>query len=345
MRIAGIGQVLAAMVLCGIGAEVLSGYAAGTGDPGAVAFQLVFFAALYGAPAVLVRDAVHRAGWGWPSLLVLFAALGLVQAGLIDQSLFAADYSGYDGWAELREPTLIPALGISMFMLHAFVMGHVLFSFAAPIALAEAWIPERAGRPWLGRIGSVAAALAYVLVAAMILSDAGSRTGSVAQLIGAGVVVAGLVALAVVLGRRRVRAGATADGAGEGGEPTGPTAPLWGVLFAALMASAIMEVSPPTWVGLLVAVAAVTLLGLSLLRVSRRPGWSVRHVAAVGLGLLLGRGLLAFTTTPLVGEVDPVAKIGHNIVMLAVVVVAGVVALRREGSRRRERTPSVPDAR
>lgn len=77
MRIARILQVLAAMVLCGIGAEVLSGYAAGTGDPGAVAVQLVFFAALYGAPAVLVRDAVRRASGGWPSLLVLVGALGL----------------------------------------------------------------------------------------------------------------------------------------------------------------------------------------------------------------------------------------------------------------------------
>lgn len=334
MRIARILQVLAAMVLCGIGAEVLSGYAAGTGDPGAVAVQLVFFAALYGAPAVLVRDAVRRAGGGWPSLLVLFGALGLAQAGLIDQSLFAADYGGYDGWAQMREPTLLPALGISVFMLHAFVMGHVLFSFAAPLAIAEGWLPARATRPWLGPIGSVVATLAYVLVAAMILSDPGSRTATAAQLLGTGAVVVGLVMLAVVLGRRRVRAGAaadarSADGTGRGGEPTGSPAPLWGVLVAALMGSLIMEVSPPTWVGLLFAAGAVTLLGLWLLRVSRRPGWSVRHVAAAGLGLLLGRGLLAFTTTPLAGESDPAAKIAHNVVLLAVVLIAGAMALRR----------------
>lgn len=159
------------------------GYAAETGDPGAVAVQLVFFAALYGAPAVLVRDLVRRVGWGWPSLLVLCAALGLVQAGLIDQPLFAVDYGGYDGWEELREPTLIPALDLSVFMLHAFVMGHVLFSFAAPLALAEAWRPSRARRPWLGRVGTAVAVLAYLLVAAMIVSDLGSHGATSAQLI------------------------------------------------------------------------------------------------------------------------------------------------------------------
>jgi hypothetical protein len=341
MRIAGAVQVLAAMVLCGIGAEVLSGYAAGTGDPGAVAVQLVFFAALYGAPAVLVRDLVRRAGWGWPSLLVLCAALGLVQAGLIDQSLFAVDYGGYDGWEQLREPTLIPALGISAFMLHAFVIGHVLFSFAAPLALAEAWIPSRAHRPWLGRLGTAVAVLAYLVVAAMILSDPGSRSATPAQLVVTAVAVAGLVLLAVVLGRRRGRVfvvaadGAQHEGTSRGEQPAPRPPRRWPVLLGALLASLVMEASPPTWIGLALSAAAVAALGLALLRVSRRPGWTVRHVAAGGLGLLLGRGLLAFTTTPLAGEVDQAAKLGHNVVMLGVVLVAGAVAMRPRAVRRR----------
>ena len=55
-----------------------------------------------------------------------------------------------------------------------------------------------------------------------------------------------------------------------------------------------MEASPPTWIGLLLAAAAVTALGASLRRLSHRPDWSPRHVAAAGLGLMLGRGLLAY---------------------------------------------------
>lgn len=88
-----------------------------------------------------------------------------------------------------------------------------------------------------------------------------------------------------------------------------------------------MEASPPTWIGLLLAAAAVTALGASLRRLSHRPDWSPRHVAAAGLGLMLGRGLLAFTTTPLAGHVDQAAKVGHNAVLLAVVLLAGAVAL------------------
>jgi hypothetical protein len=107
------------------------------------------------------------------------------------------------------------------------------------------------------------------------------------------------------------------------------------VLLGALLASLVMEASPPTWIGLALSAAAVAALGLALLRVSRRPGWTVRHVAAGGLGLLLGRGLLAFTTTPLTGEVDQAAKLGHNVVMLGVVLVAGAVAMRPRAVRRR----------
>src|SRR5690606_8272801 len=53
--------------------------------------------------------------------------------------------------------------------------------------------------------------------------------------------------------------------------------------------------------------------------------------------LLLCRGLLAFTTAPLAGEVDPAAKLVHNLVMLAVVLLAGNVAMSPRQVRRRRR--------
>lgn len=222
-------------------------------------------------------------------------------------------------------------------MLHAFVMGHVLFSFAAPLALAEAWIPSRAHRPWLGRIGTVLALLACLLVGVMILSDPGSRTATAAQLIGTAAVVVGLLVLAVMLGRRRMRKGAAADGVAADGAshietPAGRPPRPWHVLLGALLMSLVIEVSPPIWIGLAAAVGAVIALGLALMCASRRPGWTVHNVAAAGLGLLLGRGLLAFTTTPLAGEVDQAAKLGHNVVMIGIVLVAGVVALRKSES-------------
>lgn len=174
-------QVVGLLGLSAIGAELLAAYGEGTGHPGAIAFSLVFFGALYGAPALLARDLVRRRGWGWPSLLLVFAALGVVQACLIDQSMFSADYGGYEGWEEIRAATLVPALGVSAYNAFNFVVGHMIYSFGAPVALAEAWVPTRAQVPWLGRFGTAMAVAAYLGTAALILADPGSRSGSVPQ--------------------------------------------------------------------------------------------------------------------------------------------------------------------
>ncbi|GAA1486645.1 hypothetical protein [Brachybacterium fresconis] len=315
-------QILGLLALSGIGAELLAAYSDSTGDPGAIAFALVFFGALYGAPALLARDLARRLGWGWPSLLVMFAALGVVQACLIDQSLFAADYGGYTGWAENREPTLIPALGFSGYNAYSFLIGHVIFSFAAPVALAEAWSPRRARTPWLGRIGTILAGLAYLGAAALIVSDPESQSGSVPQLLGACGVVGALVIVAAVVGRR-ARAAASEPSAARG------EIPLWAIVLTAVVAAVVPDLVPPTWPGVAGAVAVSAGFGIALLLAARRRRWSIRHAAAVAVGFLLARGLLAFTYFPLSGEVSPAAKYTHNAVMLLVVLFAGAVALRR----------------
>src|SRR5699024_8363850 len=137
---------------------------------------------------------------------------------------------------------------------------------------------------------------------------------------GAGVVCA-LGAAAVLVGRRapvmaRRRA---ADGGGV---------PLWAVVVVAVIAAMIPDLLPVTWAGTALACAVTAGLGAALALASRRRGLGMRHVAAVGLGLLLARGLLAFTYFPLIGEVTAVAKYSHNTVMLAAVLLAGGLALR-----------------
>lgn len=320
-------QILALLALCAIGAELLIAYDGNTGDPGAIAFALVFFGALYGAPALLARELSRRAGWGWPSMLLLFGALGVAQACLIDQSLFSADYGGYEGWEENREPTLIPALGFSGYNAYSFLIGHLMFSFAAPVALAESWAPRRARSAWLGPFGIVLTAVAYLGAAAVIVTDPESRSGSPGQLLGAVGVVCALVAAAVLVGRR------THAGARRGTVPGGGV-PLWPVVVVAVVAAMVPNLLPVTWAGAVVACAVTAGFGVALALVSRRRGLGVRHVAAVGLGLLLARGLLAFTYFPLAGEVSAAAKYSHNAVMLAAVLLAGALALStRSGVR------------
>jgi hypothetical protein len=76
-------------------AEHLIGYDDTIGDPAALVFGLVVFAPLYGAPALAIRELARRTGGGWPAILLLAAAIGVVQAGLIDQSLFSPDWHGH----------------------------------------------------------------------------------------------------------------------------------------------------------------------------------------------------------------------------------------------------------
>lgn len=79
-------------------------------------------------------------------LLLLSAAFGLIQAGLIDQSLFDhASFADSPFWEGLH--TIIPGIDVDADQLLTFVGGHVMWSFAGPIAVTEACAPRTADRP------------------------------------------------------------------------------------------------------------------------------------------------------------------------------------------------------
>lgn len=328
-------QITALLCLSAIGAELLAAYSDSTGDPGGIAFGVVFFAALYGAPALLARELVRRRGWGWPSLLLLYAALGTAQACLIDQSLFSADYQGYEGWEEIRQATLIPPLGISAYNAFTFIVGHIIYSFAAPVALAEAWAPQRAREPWLGPIGTVAAVLAYAVAAVLIVSDPESHSGSPTQLTVSAAVVATFVIAAALIGRRTIPSAGRRTTA-DAGRPPRPARrlPLWPVFAAALLVAFALELSPVSWGGVLLSLAAAGALAVALLAAAKTRDWSIRHSAAAAVAFLLARSLTAFTYFPLLGDVAPLPKYAHNTVMLLVVVAAGWVAFRQRAVQR-----------
>lgn len=313
-------QIVGLLVLCGVGAELLAAYAENTGDLGGVAFSLGFFAALYGAPALLAREVVRRAGWGWPALLVIFLALGITQACLIDQAMFSVDYQGYEGWEATREATLVPALGISVFNAYNFLGGHLIFSFGAPVALAEAWRPAHRQGSWLGPIGIGVAVVAYLGAAYLILSDPESHSASPTQLAVSGLAVVLLLVLAWQLGRRHRRTRRPAD--------TGSAPRVWVLLLGSLLLAGTAGFATEDWIGVAVGVGTTAAMAVGVWLLSRRSGWDHRHVAAVALSFLLVRGGLAFTYFPLAGAVEPAAKYTHNVVMILVVLLAGWCALR-----------------
>ena len=114
-------------------------------------------------------------------------------------------------------------------------------TIAAPIAVVEAFVLDRADRPWLGRMGLTVIGLLYLLGAGFVFAYDTRPRGFLiapAQLVGTAVVVAALVVAALALPRR------TAGGALSKRAPR-----PWLAGVAALVLSAIPNQAPATWVG------------------------------------------------------------------------------------------------
>ncbi len=162
---------------------------------------LPVLALMYGSGALLVRETVRRIGGGWASFFLLALAYGLIEEGLVDQSLFNPTYLHL----RLLDYGFIPALGVSL-PWTVYVLGlHVLWSLATPIGLAEALFPTRRRQPWLSRGWLIAIGLMFVagmaMGAAFSLRQA-QHFASPAQIAVSLALIVALIAAALALGRR-----------------------------------------------------------------------------------------------------------------------------------------------
>ena len=192
-------------LLAPVCAEYLWGYDDSTGHAGTLIGNLIIFSPLYGAPALLIREAARRLGLGWPGILLLAAAFGLVEAGIVDQSMWSTDYRDIPYWEDMSVPTYIGSIGLSVYLAVSFVGGHVILGIGSPIALVETLTSGRRRAPWLGPVSLVVVALLYLGACALVLNDAvqtGEASATPAQLAGSAVGALALVAAAYVVGRR-----------------------------------------------------------------------------------------------------------------------------------------------
>ncbi|MGH8879431.1 MAG: hypothetical protein ACRD0P_19140, partial [Stackebrandtia sp.] len=296
------GRLLAALcllVLAPVCAEYISAYDDSTGHPMALLAALAIFVPLYGAPALLIREAARRFGIRWPGILALATGFGILQAGVIDQSMFNDSYRDIGYWHDMIAPTWIEPLGLSVNASLAFVAGHVIWSFCVPIALTEAVGPKPA-RPWLRLPGLLATVALYLAAAALILTTTlqdEADHASPAQFAGS-LALAGLLAVfAFTLGRRhRPRR-----------ERWAPAPVLVGIVSLVVSLAFNFQASSVTatvvLIGLLVGTAVV------VTRLSGSSSWNSRHVAALATGALLGRVVMGFFAQPL-GEVSAAAQLG-----------------------------------
>lgn len=316
--------VLLVLVLAPVTAEYLIGYDDTLTNVPALVFGVVFFGPLYGAPAVLIRELTRRAGRGWPTILLLACGFGLIEAGLIDQSLFDPAYRDIAFWPSLREPTFLAPLGTSAFMLVSFVGGHVLGSVAAPIALAEGCWPQQRDRPWLRWPGCAVLLGLWALAGLFVLQDQLASTSfRITPGRAAWTVAAVGVLAALALGRPRPGRSVRAEsGAGR------LAPPAWVVVLVTAGLLTPRSLVPGSWPGTVLAMAGIGLWLVLMARWSRRTGWSGGHVAAAVAGDVLSIGGPAFFITPL-GHQNPVAKLVANTVLLGGVLLVARTAARR----------------
>jgi hypothetical protein len=192
-------------VLAPVCAEYLWGYDDSTGHPGTLIGNLVVFSPLYGAPALLIRELARRRGLGWPGILLLAAAFGVVEAAIVDQSMWSADYRDIPYWQEMSMPTYLAPIGLSLYLALSFVGGHVILSIGSPIALVETLARTRRHERWLGPVVVWVIIALYAAACALVLKDAydtGEASATAGELLGSSLTVVGLVVAAFVVGHR-----------------------------------------------------------------------------------------------------------------------------------------------
>jgi hypothetical protein len=267
-------------------------YLSGTTLPIYLLFLIVPFSLYYGSGALVIREVSRRAGRGWPTILTLGLAFGVLEEGVLTQSLFNPNYLAEN--LHLLDPGHIKALGIGTLWTVFVLGGHMLWSISTPIAIVEESARSRRITPWLGRLGLVVATVLFLLGCLMefVVTKAADPkdpfSASPTQLGVSVAIVVVLVAVAFLLphGDRR-------PGPGRAPSP-------WLVLVATMVAGAAWGLlagatALPSWqASVAIALVCLAVLGVLVARWSRFDGWGPWHRLAVAAGALATSGWHAF---------------------------------------------------
>lgn len=283
---------------------------------------LLLLAPLYGGGALLIRESGRRWGLGWPGMIVLCFAYGLIEEAFVTQSLFNPNYVGL----RLLDYGYIPSLGIDAWWTLYVLSIHAIWSTTVPIALVESFTPTARRTPWLGNVGLAVTAVLFVIACALLfffqLADFFMATSR--QFIVSGVIVALLVALAI--GARRL-------GKGKGGTQSVPSPWAVGavafVLGSAFMLLALTHEPLPAWLNV-AGLLALLLIGAFLFwRWSHQVSWSPQHRLGIAGGLLLTYAWYGFIQPPSVAGASPQIDLIGNAVFALGALVLLVIAVRR----------------
>ncbi|HEX6447618.1 MAG TPA: hypothetical protein VF053_21155 [Streptosporangiales bacterium] len=286
---------------------------------------LIVLAPWYGGGALLIRETCRRAGWGWPGIVALGLAFGVVEEGLVTESLFDPGYAG----KHLLAHGYVPGLGIGASWTVFVLTLHVVWSICTPIAMVELLSRRRPTTTWLGRIGLGVTAVLFVAGGVVTAAQNHAQFHFVApagRLAGAAVVALLLVVLAAVLGRGR-----GAPVSAEGRVP-----PAWLLGTASLVVTSVVtslwylaKDSVPSWLYVVLVLAGYA-AGVPLVRHwSGLRGWGPAHRLALAAGALLTYAWQGFVTAHMLVPASPaVTLVSHVVFALGALVLVAATALR-----------------
>ncbi|MCX5119157.1 hypothetical protein OG992_18390 [Micromonospora sp. NBC_00362] len=275
---------------------------------------LIFLGPMYGGAAILIRETARHLGAGWPTIVLLAAAFGVLQAGLVDQSLFNPDYLDDTQYADTRaaaEATLVPGLEFSLRQAFDYVGNHIMLTICAPIVLIESFLgPQRRLRPWLGRPGLAVVGVLYLLGSLLIFSDSSGRKGFLAsplQLAFAALLVLALVATALLPRWRRAHPRRVRR----------VPHPLWvGLLVVVVRLGSDLT---PGWTGMIIALSLSAVAGGLVAYWSSGNGWGQRHVLVAGTAGLVTAAAFAYLVPPY-SPASPAAALAGDVAVTVITV-------------------------
>lgn len=276
---------------------------------------ILFLAPMYGGGAILVREVARRTGRGWPTILLLAWAYGVLEAGLLDQGLFNPHFQGLD----TMTGALVPVVGVSANSFISFTVNHAVWSISVPIAIVETFVPDRRTSPWLGKPGLGVTAVVFALGSFAIFYGIWEEERFIAspgQRLGALALITAIVLTAFSIGRRSR-------------DPIDRPAPRypWRVGVVAFVAAWLYFLVPTNWLGAVLAVAVIAAAAVVFGRLSRRPGWGPEHRLALAAGALMAYASVSFLVTP-PWATGGLAKYVGNVVLGLVAVTVLVFARR-----------------
>jgi hypothetical protein len=247
--------------------------------------------------------------------VLLGAAYGVIEAGLIDQSLFNPAYDEYG----FIHHAPVPLLDFSAVNALSFVTSHAIWSIGVPIALTGLLFPHLKQVPWLGKAGYRFAFVLYLAGCAIVFGMIYSSEKFMArpdQLLFAFVTALVLIGLAFLTKKKRRPIYAR------------PVPRPWMIAACTFAAHSFFQLRPENWPGVVIGMIMLAVAAALASYWCRQQGWTMKHELAATAGSMLTCSWCGFVVTFIYRGDDALAWVGNALFLIMAVLLLVTAAGR-----------------